>query len=333
MHLGSSEAGSLWAPDERTPTSERHGPEEVSVVVPTRDRPDLVLQAVRSVLAQRGVDLEVLVVDDGSRDPVEALIGRLGDQRVKVLRHASPEGVASARNVGVEAASGSWIALLDDDDLWAPTKLVRQLRASEESGASWVYAGAVEVDVHGELLGGEPPASPELLLRELRRRNLMPAGCSNVVVRADAFRAAGGFDPALRHLADWDLWLKLARAGPPACVREPLVAYRIHPEQATMDVAGMLTEGRVLRDRHGVDLNGVRRWLAWSHLRHGRRRRAVAAYARSALAGDVASLGRAAVAAIHPAPTSVRTRARRSLDVDWVEAARSWVGMAAAAAP
>jgi hypothetical protein len=183
----------------------------------------------------------------------------------------------------------------------------------------------VEIDDAGRVLGGERPPQPELLVQQLSRRNLMPAGSSNVIVNAETFRSAGGFDEQLRHLADWDLWLRLTRSGPPACVSAPLVAYRLHPSQATLDTRGMMAEARVLRDRHGANLSSIRRWLAWSHLRRGRRRDAIAAYAVAAASGDVTSVGRAIVAALHPRPTEVRRRPPTPDDLKWTDEARTWI--------
>jgi glycosyltransferase involved in cell wall biosynthesis len=288
----------------------------------------MLLRALRSVLAQREVELEVLVVDDGSTDETMGAVRSLDDPRVGVLRHERSRGVATARNAGAAAAGGTWIALLDDDDLWAPDKLLRQVAEAQRVGARWAYTGAVEIDQTGRLLGGERPLPPDLLLRELPHRNPMPAGCSNVIVRADVFRATGGFDVELRHLADWDLWLRLARHGSPACTPDPLVAYRLHPAQATLDTSGMIDEARILRDRHGADLNSIRRWMAWSHLRQGRRWKAAAEYARAAATGDLASLGRAAVAALHPRPTAVQRRSSAVADHEWAESAREWVRLA-----
>jgi glycosyltransferase involved in cell wall biosynthesis len=227
-----------------------------------------------------------------------------------------------ARNAGAGLARGAWVAPLDDDDLWAPDKLSRQLTVASAAGAVWAYAGVVEVDADGRLLGGGPPPSPGQLLAGLRRRNLMPAGSSNVVVRADVLSASGGFDPGLRHLADWDLWLRLADLGPPACVPVPLVAYRLHAGQATLDTTGMLAEAKVLEARHGADRTAILRWAAWSHLRLGHRRAALRTYAGAVLAGDLSSLTRAAVAMLHPRPTSVRRPSRSSpADVPWLSAA------------
>ena len=301
----------------------------VSVVIPTHNRRDLLFRTIRSALSQEAIALELLVVDDGSTDGTSEAVCALGDPRVRVLRSERSARVAAARNTGAAEAAGRWIALLDDDDLWSQQKLHDQVAAAERFGRQWVYGGAVEIDETGRLLGGEPPPAPEALVAGLAHRNLMPAGCSNVVIRTNLFRQIGGFDIQLRHLADWDLWLRLAAvAGPPACVPSPVVAYRIHPGQASLDPKGMILEGRVLAARHGADLNSIRRWLAWSHLRRGERRQAIGSYARAVLAGDVTSLARAAVAVLDPSPTTCRLR-RRPAEPAWHRAAAEWLPRAA----
>jgi glycosyltransferase involved in cell wall biosynthesis len=300
----------------------------VSVVIPTHDRRKLLLKTLASVLGQRRIGLEVLVVDDGSTDRTADAVRALNDPRVRLLRNEQSKGVAAARNMGAAAAAGSWIALLDDDDLWAPDKLIRQIHVADESSRDWVYGGVVEIDEDDRLLGGRPPLAPEELVGALKERNLMPAGCSNVVVRADVLTEAGSFDPRLRHLADWDLWLRLARRGPPACAPWPLVAYRIHAAQASLDPTGMLAEARVLERRHGVQRASIYRWLAWTQLRQGHRVKAIRAYAGAVRAGDGRSLARAAVAALHPRPTRVRSRRPRPPHAaEWQSSALEWLKM------
>src|SRR5512132_669045 len=105
----------------------------VSVVIPSRDRSRLALLAIRSVRAQRDVDLEVILVDDGSSDGTDVLVESVFHSAVRLLRHDRPLGVATARNVGIAAARAPWIALLDDDDLWSPDKLKRQMDALDAS--------------------------------------------------------------------------------------------------------------------------------------------------------------------------------------------------------
>jgi glycosyltransferase involved in cell wall biosynthesis len=296
----------------------------ISVIIPTHNRRELLLRTIDSALAQEAIDFEVVVIDDGSKDGTAEAIRVLNDRRIRVLRNERPVGVAAARNMGVGAARGSWIALLDDDDLWSPQKLRQQLAAADATGRRWVYAGSVEVDEHGVIFGGEPPPSSEELLASLLDKNLMPAGSSNVLVRANVFRDVGGFDVRLRLIADWDLWLRLAPTGPPACVSQPLVAYRFHSGQSTLDSHSMIAEGRIVAERHGANLNSIRRWLAWSHLRRGERLLALREYARAAFDGDVSSLGRAAVVALHPRPMTVRRRPRAG-SLEWQRSAESWL--------
>src|SRR5438105_2362909 len=97
----------------------------VSVVVPTRNRPRLLACTLRSILAQVDVDLELIVVDDASSPP--AIVPT--DRRVRLIRHTTQLGVSAARNTGIAAACGRWLAFCDDDDLWAPRKLTEQLIA------------------------------------------------------------------------------------------------------------------------------------------------------------------------------------------------------------
>jgi glycosyltransferase involved in cell wall biosynthesis len=283
---------------------------QVSVVVPTLGRPALAL-ALRSALDQRGVDVEVLVVDDGSAGRAGVVAERVGDARIRLLRHDGRHGPGAARNTGVGAANAAWVALLDDDDLWAPDKLVRQLDAARATGRDWVYAGAVGVDDRHRVLHVEPPITPAEVVRQLPRRNVVPAGASNVTVRAAALSAAGPFDPGLRNTEDWELFIRLARRGPPAAVRAPLVAVRLHLEQASLATARLLEELDVLERRYGVrvDRRAIHRGAAWACLRAGRRREALAEYGRAVRAGDLASVARAAVTLL---PGGARERVLRS---------------------
>ncbi len=302
----------------------------VSVVVPTRDRPNLLAQTLLSVRAQRDVDLEILVVDDASGDPSATAAARVPDPRVRVLSHATPLGVAAARNRGIAGAAGAWIAFVDDDDLWAPDKLSSQLAAAERAGRSWVYAGAVKIDRDACVLGGGPPPPPERVTADLRRYNSVPAGASNVVVRADLLARAGVFDPELRRTEDWDLWLRLARHGPPAWVRRPLVAYRQHVGNAVTDPEAMVTEPALLGRRYAIPVDHVAmlRRAAWTCLRAGRRGAALRYYARAVLAGDLRSVGRAGVALAHPAVGSealhrlLPSGPRRD---EWAGEAQAWL--------
>ncbi len=295
----------------------------VTVIIPTRDRCQRLLTTLRSVLAQRDVDLEVVVVDDGSRDNTFETVTRLGDPRIRVVRNEEPRGESGARNRGLDAARGAWIAFLDDDDLWAPEKLSRQLHALLETGRDWAYAGDVAVDAGLRILYGSPPPGPEEVMTSLRRHNSVPASASSVVARSELLARVGPFDRGLRRTADWDMWLRFAQIGPPACVREPLVALCVHPGNMSRDMPGMFHELDVLADRYRIPVDRARhyRWAAWGARLDGSRWGALGYYARAVAAGDLRSVGRAAVALVHPVP-GIRGRARRD---PWAQEARAWL--------
>ena len=295
----------------------------VSVIIPTFNRARLLHRTLESVLKQSSENLEVIVVDDGSTEAVAAS----ADPRVRVLRNPKPTGVSAARNRGIAAARGEWIAFCDDDDLWAPNKLQEQLTAAGRAGANWAYAGDVNVNDQLHVLSGGPPPDPEAVMALLPRFNPLASGGSNVVVRSNILAEVGTFDPTLRRTEDWDLWIRIASKGPPACVRQPLVAYRFHRGNVVWDPREMVDEARQVAARYGyrVDMSGMHRRAAWAALRAGRRLIAVRHYALAVAGGDFRSAGRAAVALVHPAVGSERLFGFLGRDSDWIAEAERWI--------
>jgi glycosyltransferase involved in cell wall biosynthesis len=260
---------------------------QVSVVVPTHNRRDLLAVTLRTVLWQRDVDMEVLVVDDGSTDGTARTVGALGDPRVRLVRHQTTRGLSAARNSGIRAATGEWLAFVDDDDLWAPDKLARQLTAAVDQGRWWAYAGSVTIDGNGRVLGGSPPPPPDVVMQTVRARNPIPAGASNVLIHKDAIARCGLFDPRCRAAEDWDLWIRVAELGPPALADRPLVAQRVHAHNMSGDASSILAGiAWIERQRNlRVDRGDVHRWLAESSLRQGNRGRTLVHWAAAARHG------------------------------------------------
>jgi glycosyltransferase involved in cell wall biosynthesis len=264
---------------------------EVTVVIPTRDRWPRLGPTLRGALRQEDVSLEVIVVDDGSTDETPARLAEVKDPRLRVLRHDASRGVAAARNAALATARGGWIAFLDDDDLWAPTKLRQQLSAAEEAQAAWVYSGAIVLDERLSLIDVYEAPPPAELAEMLLAYNAVPAGASNVMARADAIRGVGGYDETLSQLADWDLWIRLALAGHPAVCEEPLMAYVQHSSgMLVTDKSGLVEEFERLEEKYGeagkergigFDRVGLVRWMAWGDSRGGRRVRAAGGYLRA----------------------------------------------------
>jgi glycosyltransferase involved in cell wall biosynthesis len=261
---------------------------QVSVVIPTRNRSKLLATTLHAVLRQQAVDLEVIVVDEASTDDTPAMLAAIRDSRVQFLRHEAPRGVSTARNRGAEEARGDWIAFLDDDDLWAPDKLARQLEAATAADRDWVYTGAVNIGDDLQIVYGRPPLPPEEVVPAIVRYNAIPGGGSNVVLRRSVFRRVGPFDTRLRNTEDWEMWIRLAKAGPPAWVRSPLMAYRVHPSNSSLNVVEIVRGARLIEQMHGttVDWGRIHRWLAESYLRVGRRTPALGQFARAAVRGQ-----------------------------------------------
>jgi glycosyltransferase involved in cell wall biosynthesis len=266
---------------------------EVTVVIPTRNRRTVLIRTLASVLAQEEVDLEVVVVDDGSSDDTSATVAALDDRRVTLVRRETCSGVAAARNAGIAAARGRWVAFLDDDDLWAPRKLVVQLAEASGSDASFSYTAAVFVTPELEPIRVRAAPEPARLLERFPYVNPLPAGGSTVIARAEIVQRLGGFDERLAQLADWDLWWRLAEVGTAVACDEPLVAYVVHPGSMLLtDGRGVLRERDYLDSKHGVSEEARRhpdriwfwRWAAEGAVRAGHRGKAASLFLRGALA-------------------------------------------------
>jgi len=304
---------------------------ECSVVIATHQRLGMLRRALASVLAQRDVDLEVVVVENGSTDGTAEYLRSHPDPRVRAIVSARPLGGTGARNAGLRAARGTWVGFLDDDDLWAPGKLRAQLDALQATGRTWAYTGCVYIDARGTLLGGTPPLSPEDVLARLPQRYVVPGGTSSMLWRNGVLPDGGLLDDRLTYMVDWDLALRLARTGPPVAVPRPLVAYRQHGANMSVRAGAYLGELAVigpksadLRDGRPLDLAYQRRVAGSECLRVGDRRGAAAAYLRGVREGDLGSLARAA-ALLAPRRAHVFLRRHLLSDRGWLAGARDWM--------
>lgn len=283
-----------------------NGLPDVTVVIPTRNRAGFLRTAVAGALKQQGVSLEVVVVNDGSTDETAGVLKTFDDSRLRVIDRAEPGGVANARNAGIEAARGTWVAFCDDDDVWAPWKLRHQLAAATPSRADFVYARVAVLDEERRPVGVFPMPNPDDLLVGLLRRNVLAAGSSNVVARRSELLRADGFDEHFRVLADWDLWIRLATTGRAAACPEVLIGYLEHStsmllgDDATVvaEFDRLVEKHRTLTDEYGTqfDRGSFTRSLAVGRVRAGRPRSAAALCLRDAvLRRDIEGVGMAVV--------------------------------------
>jgi len=185
-----------------------------------------VRRAIDSALAQVNCAVEVIVVNDGSKEATQSVLGEYGD-RIRAINQQN-SGLAQTRNNGIELARGEWVAFLDHDDYWKPEKLSEQLKAAERTGYDVVYTNAGnfgEVDRVAELRS-EPAAMVEGdLLQPLLLDNFIVV--SSVMIRRTVIKECQGFNASLPCVEDWDLWLRLSAKGVRyAAVREPVTKYQ-----------------------------------------------------------------------------------------------------------
>jgi glycosyltransferase involved in cell wall biosynthesis len=256
----------------------------VSVIVPTYNRREMVCEAVESALAQTYGDIEVIVVDNGSTDGTAEAVGQFGS-KVRCVRLAIP-GLSEARNEGMRQAGGEFIAFLDNDDLWTPDKLERQMPLFRDPATVLVYGDSTFFRRKGEPLGRysrlHPPArgwvQPDLFMDLFMHP-------STLVFRRRVLERAGCFDLRFRIAEEYDFLMRLSEAGAFDFVPEPVAWIRLHAQnesrlrrlrlwQETAIVCGEAVSRRpALRDalgpRYRRRLCRIAVGTAWEHLREG----------------------------------------------------------------
>jgi glycosyltransferase involved in cell wall biosynthesis len=209
---------------------------EISVVMPCHNGAAYLARSTESVRTQTRADWELIIVDDGSKDDSWLVIQQIAatDPRIRPLRQ-SQSGAAAARNNGLSAARGRWVAFLDADDTWHPDFLCRMSAAlAGRRDEALAYCGWHNVGAGHE---GEPPFVPPDYETPDKLADLL-CGCRwpihGVMVSLDAIRRHGAFDPTLHSSEDFDLWLRLGCSMPLVRVPEVLACYHFHAgEQIT----------------------------------------------------------------------------------------------------
>ena len=213
----------------------------VSVIIPTYNRLHLLRQAVESVRAQTYDRWELIVVDDGSTDETRIVLDRMGDPNVRVVSMPHSGIVGALRNAGARAAHGDYLAFLDSDDLWLPTKLETQLARMLKAGVRWSYTRYEHIDVQGRSIppkAGVWQALSGDIAREVVNAEASVTICT-VVVDKQLFFSAGPFvEDVGPYREDYDLVLRLALQAQTLAVPEMLVQVREHEERTTRGLSG-----------------------------------------------------------------------------------------------
>lgn len=210
-----------------------------SIILPAYNAERFIAQTIGSIVAQTFADFELLVIDDGSTDGTAAIAAAL-DPRVRVLSQQN-QGIARARNAGLAAARGEFIAFMDHDDLWHPHKLAVQAAVLARRPDCGI--------VYGEFLRWDPATPPHFPDAVLDSENIVAdlSGkilhrlvqtnwvlLSTAAIRRTVFDAIGEFDPALPPADDWDLMLRAAETFDFVKLAQPVALYRVHALQTSL---------------------------------------------------------------------------------------------------
>lgn len=213
------------------PTSQVKAP-LVSVVVPTFNRAQLLSETVNSILGQTFQEFEIIIVDNMSEDGTEAYVKGLNDPRIRYYRNPNNGIIAINRNFGIRQARGTYVAFCDDDDLWLPEKLQKQLTHFSAEGISCVATDYIPI---GDLnfINKSLQFLPGEKYRDFLYKEILfsfnPVVTSSTLVRKDFLLEEGGFDESreFQFIEDWELWLRLSRKNKIRILAEVSLKYRM----------------------------------------------------------------------------------------------------------
>ena len=226
----------------------------VSVIIPAYNHADFLPTCIESISRQSDGMVEIIVVDDGSTDNTEEVVNNF--RNIKYNKQSN-SGPSVARNRGLAIAEGRFVAFLDADDIWLGGFLATLLPVLENcnENIALVACGWRYIDIRGDRIGADVLVEPQRFnWRSMILGN--PLTVSSALCRLETIQKVGGFDPAIKGVEDWYLWLKLIDAGHQfASVAESLVGYRIVKTGISHNVQGMFENTMRLLDRVFTELD------------------------------------------------------------------------------
>jgi glycosyltransferase involved in cell wall biosynthesis len=233
--------------------------DKISVIIPVFNRRHEVLRAIASTLAQTLPPDEILVVDDASTDGTPEAVTALQEPRIRLIRHARNRGAAAARNTGIEAAQGDWIAFLDSDDEWDQRKLALQLETLRRAPAD-TAAGVTGYIIRDYRTGEQRSLQPTVRDASL---DAMLWGCSlgvgsTLLARRRVFFEVGLLDPGLPRLEDWEWLMRYLPAHRLGVLPDALTTVHKGSDPSVARVAASLSR---IREKHRAAWYR-RSWLA-----------------------------------------------------------------------
>jgi glycosyltransferase involved in cell wall biosynthesis len=239
---------------------------KVSIIIPTYNRANLIGRAIQSVLDQTYKDFELIIVDDGSIDYTEDIIKEFQkkDKRIKYIRREKNRGGSAARNTGIKAARGEYIAFQDSDDEWLPEKLEKQMNVFENAPAEVgvVYTGFLRIknDKKTYTPSSWVTQKEGNIYKELLKGNFVTT--QSIVMRKECFVKTGMFDENLPRLQDWELVIRLSKYYDFKCVDEPLMISYYTSNSISANQNALMIARKLILEKYFEDIKKNKKVLA-----------------------------------------------------------------------
>jgi glycosyltransferase involved in cell wall biosynthesis len=184
----------------------------VSVIIPNKDTPPgLLTRAINSALNQTYSVSEIIIIDDASSIPFSGVQNQYPKENIKWVVQNKKTGVASARNLGVDASSSHYVSFLDSDDYWDKDKLEKQVANMCSAKCRWSYVSAVMVDDKSNHIDTMLASNSGYIYKDLLKEMVITGSSSSVTMEKSFFNELGGFEECSEIIEDWDLWLRASK--------------------------------------------------------------------------------------------------------------------------
>jgi glycosyltransferase involved in cell wall biosynthesis len=238
----------------------------VSIIVPTYNRAHLIGRAIQSVLNQTYQDFELIVVDDGSADNTEEVVKEFQkkDERIIYIRQEKNKGAAAARNTGIKAAKGEYIAFQDSDDEWLPEKLEKQMKAFDNASSEVgvVYTDMQRINEDGEIEYWHSPTViyGSLINPKTLDYQVVNIGVQSALIKKECFNGAGLFDEKFPRFIDLELFIRLSKYYHFYHIKEPLVKYYA-TEGISSNTNALIVARKLLLEKYFEDVEKNKKFL------------------------------------------------------------------------
>lgn len=241
---------------------------KVSVVIPTYNRSHLIARAIQSVLDQTYQDLEIIIVDDGSTDSTEEIVKSFKNDNIIYIQHNINKGPSAARNTGIKASKGEYIAFQDSDDEWLPEKLEKQIdvfcNSPLEVGVVYTSIIRIENDKKIYIPRDCFTLKEGKIHDELLKENFV--GTPAVLIKKECFEKTKYFDENLPALEDWELWIEISKYYDFRYINKPLIYSYYTPNSINTNQDNTLKALKIILANHLEDFNHNKKVLSKHYL-------------------------------------------------------------------